>query len=276
MPSAGKKTGGFAFLAVPYERTTTFEKGASGGPELILRDWERLRRTGEVPEPSRVLRLPERSLSGPRSLLRGVREATARLSGEGLLPVLLGGEHTCTIGAVDGLKGRHHDLGVIQLDAHADLRPSYGGSRYNHACVMRRLSQDRGVPLLPLGIRAYSRQEAAYMKSEGITGLPGRLLDRWPELLPPLLARMPARVYLTIDMDFFDPSVVPGVGTPEPGGGQWYETLDMLDGIIEGRQVVGFDVVELCPPREERFSIRAASRLIGHLLERLLSRPRRD
>lgn len=276
MPSAGRKGAGFAFLSAPYERTTTFEKGASGGPELILRDWERLRRAGEVPGPSRVLRLSGRSLSGPRTLLRRARETTALLCDEGLLPVLLGGEHTCTIGAVDGLKGRCHDLGVIQLDAHADLRQSYEGSRYSHACVMRRLSQDRGIPLLPLGIRAYSRREAAYMKDVGITGLPGRLLDRWPELLPPLLEKMPARVYLTIDMDFFDPSVVPGVGTPEPGGGRWYETLDMLEAVLEGRQVVGFDVVELCPRREGRFSIRAASRLIGHLLERLLLQRRRD
>jgi agmatinase len=261
---------GFGLLIVPYERTTTYMKGAALGPPALLRDWQILVKAGEAPAPEAVLHAPPGVLSDVGAMKAWVRTATGRLAGENLLPVLFGGEHTSILGAVSALADPRGGPGVLYLDAHADLRRSYQGSPFNHACVMRRLAADEGLPLLPLGIRAFSREEAAFMKERGIPSLAGRQLHRWRELLPPLLDGLPERIYLSLDMDYFDPSVVPGVGTPEPGGGEWYQTLDMLDCILKRRKVIGFDVVELCPPREKEASVRAAARVAGHVLTRCL------
>jgi len=262
---------GFGLLIVPYERTTTYMEGAAQGPPALLRDWQTLVKAGEAPAPEAVLHPPPDVLSGVGAMKAWVRTATRDLAGENLLPVLFGGEHTSILGAVSALADSRGGPGVLYLDAHADLRQSYQGSRYNHACVMRRLAADEGLPLLPLGIRAFSREEAVFMRERGIPSLTGRRLHRWRELLPPLLGGLPERIYLSLDMDYFDPSVVPGVGTPEPGGGEWYQTLDMLDCILERKKVVGFDVVELCPPREKGVSVRAAARITGHILARRLN-----
>lgn len=199
-------------------------------------------------------------------MISAVSKATADLNRRRALPVILGGEHTCTIGAVAALRDLCGPLGVIQLDAHADLRGTYEGSKYSHACVMRRVSEDLGVPVLPVGVRAYSRREGEYMRERAAGFIPGRRLGEWPVRMPPLLKKLPERTYLTIDMDYFDPAVVPGVGTPEPGGGEWHQTLDMLDAVMERKEIVGFDIVELCPARESAVSVRAAVRLASHLL----------
>jgi agmatinase len=264
---------GFGFLVVPYERTTTYHRGAALGPESVLGDWRKLVKAGEVPPPSDVITLPPAVLGGPAAMVTAVAGAAGDMIARGLLPVLLGGEHTSTIGAVDALACGPEEVGIVQLDAHADLRRSYRGSRYNHACVMRRLHEDRGLPLLPIGIRALSRQEAVYIRKKSLGLLPGHRLEEWRQLLPPLLGRIPERIYLTVDMDFFDPAVVPGVGTPEPGGGEWYGTLDLLDAVLSEKEIIGFDIVELCPPREKKVSVRAAARLTEYLLERSLPPP---
>jgi agmatinase len=261
---------GFGFIVASYERTTTYHRGAALGPEAVMDDWRVFVEAGEAPPPSAVITLPAAALRGPAAMMTAVVGAAGELFAGGLLPVLLGGEHTSTLGAVAALAahaGRQEEMGVVQLDAHADLRRSYCGSRYNHACVMRRLHEDRGLPLLPVGIRALSRQEAAYIREKSLGFLPGHRLGEWKRLLPPLLRRLPRRIYLTVDMDFFDPSVVPGVGTPEPGGGEWYATLDLLDSLLSEKEIIGFDIVELCPPREKRVSVRAAARLAEYLLK---------
>jgi agmatinase len=267
MPSPGNRPEGFGFIVAPYERTTTHFQGAALGPEAVMDDWRRLVMAGETPSPSSVITLPSAALRGPAAMTAAVERAAGELIAAGLLPVLIGGEHTCTIGAVAAHAGGRKEMGVVQLDAHADLRGSYRGSPYNHACVMRRLHEDRGLSLLPIGIRALSRQEAAYIRKESLAHIPGHRLGEWKQFLPLLLKSFPRRIYLTVDMDFFDPSVVPGVGTPEPGGGEWYGTLDLIDNLLAEKEVVGFDIVELCPPREKKVSIRAAARLAAHILK---------
>ncbi len=243
---------GFAFLIAPYERTTSLFKGAALGPGAVLRDWRRLQRHENLPEPEIILRLPPSALAGVRSLLPALRRVTGTVLDRSLLPVLLGGEHTVTLGAVAEFAARRTKLGVIQLDAHADLRDRYQGSRYSHACTMRRVREDLQIPVLPVGIRALSRQEADYLRRRRPGALPGRRLGNWKKSLPRLLSRLPRFTYLTVDMDFFDPAVVPGVGTPEPGGAGWYQALDILSEIARHKTIVGLDVVELCPPREKK------------------------
>jgi agmatinase len=211
----------FAFIAVPYEKTTSFMQGAALGPEAFLQDWERLRSAGDVPLPGMTYRVGRKSLRSARSMFKETGKAVMAAVEGGLLPVTIGGEHTVTVGAVRGLAGGAGSFGVVQLDAHADLRERYEGSRHSHACVMRRIAGDMGLPVLPVGVRALSRGEALYMEKHSLRGLPGNLLGEWRKRLPPLLGDFPEKVYLTVDMDFFDPSVAPGVGTPEPGGAGW-------------------------------------------------------
>ena len=154
----------FAFIVVPYERTTSFLKGAGEGPGAFLRDWEYLVSQGEVPGPAAIARISGKACSSPPRMISAVEDAVAAAVNEDLFPVLLGGEHTAILGAVTALAGRGGGMGVVQLDAHADLRNSYQGSRYSHASVMRRIVDDLGLPLLPVGIRAFSRQEGEFMK----------------------------------------------------------------------------------------------------------------
>jgi agmatinase len=260
---------GYGLALAPYEKTTSYAAGAALGPEAVLRDLEKTV-AGDA-APRRVDRIDGRSLAGPRPMMRALAEVSSRQSAEGLLPVMVGGEHTCTLGFVLGLAPLYPSLGVIHLDAHADQRREYGGSRYSHASVMRRIAEDMALPVLSIGVRALSAAEARFIGERGVGLVPGSLLREWPRLLPPLLRRLPRAVYLTIDMDFFDPSVVPGVGTPEPGGADWFTAMDIIREILREKCLVGFDIVELCPPREKRRSVRAAVRTLLAVLERAVS-----
>ena len=222
----------------------------------------------------------EPSFAAIEAALRPIFEA-------GAVPLTFGGDGAVTLPQLRALKAVRGPLPVLHFDAHTDAYPppKSGPDRHTTATTFTRAAEEGLVRVersFHIGARGPSSVSDVldYGRGQGYRIIDDRemrargIANVLEEVRETLAGQGP--VYLCWDMDFFDPSVVPGVGTPEPGGGQWYETLDMLDGIIEGRQVVGFDVVELCPPREERFSIRAASRLIGHLLERFLSRPRRD
>lgn len=258
----------YGLLTVPYEKTTSFLPGAALGPGEVARDLERLRGEEGHPGPLRTLALPDRHRGGAGSMIRGLAAATQEVAAAGMLPVMLGGEHTCTLGPLTALRRRERHLGVVHLDAHADVRASYQGSKYSHACVMRRVAEDLRVPHASIGIRAYSAAEARYLERKGIGYIPGHRLRWWERLLTPLLRGLPRRIYLTIDMDFFDPAAVPGVGTPEPGGAGWYQGLAVLDAVLAEKTLVGVDIVELCPPRERTVSVRAASRLLLAVLGR--------
>ncbi len=258
----------WGLTVAPYERTTSYLEGAAAGPREVLKDLEMIAAGEGISEPSAVEHLCGNALSGPRPMIRALCAGTNAMRAQGLLPVMLGGEHTCTLGPLTALGGMPAPFGVVHLDAHADQRAAYGGSRYSHASVMRRAVEDLGLPVLSIGIRAFCRAERDSMRKNGVGLVPGHRLGEWPRLLPPLLAALPPAVYLSIDMDFFDPAVVPGVGTPEPGGAGWYTGLDIVDAVLDAKALAGFDVVELCPPRERRISVRAASRLLLYVLER--------
>jgi agmatinase len=158
---------------------------------------------------------------------------------------MIGGEHTISIGAVKAFKERYPDLSVLQLDAHADLRDTYQENKYSHACVMRRIGEI--CPFVGVGIRNVSREEHEFIR-QGKTDIffdrDLAEIDGWFEAV---LDRLGPNVYLTLDLDAFDPSIMPSVGTPEPGGLLWYESVDFLKELVNSKNVVGFDVVELCP-----------------------------
>ncbi|HEV8632290.1 MAG TPA: agmatinase [Thermoanaerobaculia bacterium] len=238
-------------LPVPFERTTSYGKGTAGGPEAILRAsrqvelWEEM--LGSEPWRLGIATLPP-FLPEARDMeaaLGELQEEARRHLAAGKFLVILGGEHSLTVAPVRAARGVHGHLGVVQFDAHADLRPEYEGTPWSHASVMRRLHED-GLPAVAVGIRALSAEEGELIAAGGPATIWGWELPSRERFLQ-LVDALPPKVYLTFDVDFFDPALMPATGTPVPGGGQWYPTLDCLRELFRRRTVVAMDVVELAP-----------------------------
>jgi len=252
-PTTALAQAAVVILPVPYEATVSYMGGTRFGPRRILeasRYVELYDHELETePHSVGVHTLPELMLSGagPETALGELREAFDALLPTDKFVIMLGGEHAISAPPIEA---HHHRLGarplsVLQLDAHGDLRPEYEGTPYSHACVMYRVH--RMVNLVPVGIRAISSEEHQLMRARKIPTIFGHELDpegRWMERV---LGALGPDVYLTIDVDYFDPSLVPSTGTPEPGGGTWYPTLRLLERVFRERNVVGADVVELAP-----------------------------
>ncbi|HEV8239437.1 MAG TPA: agmatinase [Thermoanaerobaculia bacterium] len=243
-------------LPVPFERTTSYGKGTALGPAAILAAsrqvelWEEMLRS----EPWRmgIATLPpfEPAAQDAEAALAELEAEARRHLEAGKFLVTLGGEHSLTIGPVRAARAVHgeigqSDIGVVQFDAHADLRPEYDGTPWSHASVMRRLHED-GIPALAVGIRALCDEEAALIADKGLPTIWGWELPARERFLAEI-ERLPEKVYLTFDVDFFDPSLMPATGTPVPGGGAWYPTLDCLRELFARKTVVAMDVVELAP-----------------------------
>ncbi|NNJ69893.1 MAG: agmatinase, partial [Kiritimatiellales bacterium] len=164
----------------------------------------------------------------------------------GRIPVMLGGEHTVTYSALKALKDAGEPFGVIQFDAHADLRESYEGDRFSHACAMHH-AVEMGIPLFQIGVRALSIPEVELRREKNIPCLDGYAIGRSgiPENLLP--EDFPEKVYVTFDVDALDPSIMPATGTPEPGGLDWFQTFECLEQIVQSKTVIGCDFVELAP-----------------------------
>lgn len=237
-----------AIIGVPYEATQSYRRGAARGPEAIrAASWSL---ETYSPELDRDLEahlavadlgdLPVEGLDPPE-MLEAVALAVASLDA-GTVPVLLGGDHTLTLGAVRALRARHPDLMVVQVDAHADLRDAYEGNRLSHACVMRRVWEvvgDRRI--VQVGIRSGTREEFAFAQAHCRWSLRALAL---PDTVKHELRQVP--VYLTLDLDVLDPAFAPGVGNPEPGGPSFQDLWEALRDL--GRlKVVGLDLVELAP-----------------------------
>jgi agmatinase len=240
-------------LPVPLETSVSYGGGTARGPEAILRasaqveTWDE--RLGREPRDCGIHTLPldalqDRSDDAASSWIRG---RVAKLLQDGKWVVMLGGEHSITPPAVAAAAECFPELEVVQLDAHADLRESYEGNPQSHACAMARSLEH--APVRGIGIRSYSPEEASRIR-EGILGyrmLPAHEMreEGWIERALKDIDGKP--VYLSVDVDYFDPAVVPSTGTPEPGGGAWYPTLDLLEALFRRARVVACDVVELAP-----------------------------
>jgi agmatinase len=270
------ETSRVAVLPVPFERTTSYGKGTSGGPAAIVRASQAMELYDEelCGEPYRqgIATLPPFL---PEAF--DMQEAMAELEAEarrhleaGKFLVTLGGEHSLTQAPVAAARAVHGEIGVVQFDAHADLRQEFEGTPFSHASVMKRVV-DLGVPTLAVGIRSLSAPEAAVVRERGLAVLWGHQLDRAAELFPPLLARLPKKIYLTFDIDYFDPSLVPATGTPEPGGGLWYPTLALLRTLFHEKEVVAMDCVELAPlghqPASDFLAAKLIYKCLGYLAE---------
>ena len=280
-------------LPVPYDATTTFRGGTRDGARAIidasmqmeLFDSELRREPAEVG----ICTMPELEphLAGPEHMVRRVELATAQLLEDGKLPIMLGGEHTLTAGAVAACAARYPDLAILYLDAHADVREPYLGAEWNHASALRLslryLKSERGQapPVAAVGIRSLASEEAAFIEEERLPVVWGEqvaaaradggasVTELWAETLR-LLGPTGRPLYISVDLDAFDPSVVAAVGTPEPGGLLWYEALALLRAACQRFRVVMADIVELAPsegPVAGAFTAaKLAYKLIGYAL----------
>jgi agmatinase len=259
--------GDVALFGVPFDGTTSFRPGARFGPDHI--------RTASIvlesysPDQDRDLAdirycdlgNLEVPMGPPEPMVERVAAATEALLAAGLVPLMLGGEHSISTGAVTAVQRRYPDLLLVQLDAHGDLRESYLGQHHNHACTMRRcLSVVGPRGLIQVGIRSGTRDEFVEMRAEDrvvepfTAGYAGGLRERGARETHPMAEKLAALIaargerpiYLTVDLDVFDPGVLPGTGTPEPGGIFWPDFRAILDAIPAGR-LVAADVVELSP-----------------------------
>ena len=273
-----------AVLPVPYERTTSWGRGAEEGPNALLQASRYVElyddELGLEPYRIGIETLPpvdvETSEEAARRRIAAAAES-ALLQGRFLAAI--GGEHTVTPALLRGVvRAVDSELAVVQFDAHSDLRETYSGARWNHACAMSRVL-DLGVSTLAVGIRSLSRPEAERIEADGLPVIWASQLHSLAQadlvsLFSGLLASLPNTVYLTFDLDFFDPSLLPATGTPEPGGGTWQQALTLLRLLFEQKHVIGMDVVELAPipgnPASDFTAARLLYKCIGYRYRRQL------
>lgn len=239
----------FHVIPIPYEATVSYVGGTNRGPAAILHASQQLELFDGISIPAELGIHTQEYFSctcSAEEMLDRIGENISEVLKNEKIPVVLGGEHTITAGALLGVTGRYKNFGLVQFDAHADLRNTYDNNRYSHACVMRR-ALDMGIPLYQIGVRSLSFAEEQLRRKENIGRLDAAHIAAAgiPENILP--AAFPEDIYLTIDVDVFDPGIMPATGTPEPGGLSWYQVMQALTSVIQGRRVIGFDVVELAP-----------------------------
>ena len=268
----------FVVIPVPYDGSTSFRGGARYGPAAIIDASRHLEdydiELGRDPSEAGIYTLPELvpNVSGPKRVIEQVCHETARVVADGKIPALLGGEHTITVGGVRACAERYADLSVLYLDAHADLRDSFMGSRWGHASAARRVSEI--CPLVAVGVRSISAEELEF--AQDARNAERVALHFWQQ--PPdadalagapidaIMAQLSPNVYISIDLDALDPSIMSAVGTPEPGGMGWWDAIGLLRAVSQRRRIVGFDIVELSPEEGPVACSSTAARLAYKLM----------
>lgn len=242
----------FVVLPAPYDHTTTFQPGTRKGPKAVIDASAYIELYDEElhMEPSEAgihtLDLLDVTVNPEETLYRIQTVITDILKAE-KIPVTIGGEHSITLGIVNALRDKYSNLSVLQLDAHTDLRTEYQGTGLSHACVMRRISE-LNLNIVQAGIRSMSKEEAEYIqKANNIFTYYAADIIGKDEWMDEALSHLSGNVYITIDVDVFDPAYVPATGTPEPGGLDWYKVIRFLKQVSSRSKIVGFDAVELCP-----------------------------
>lgn len=255
-------------VTVPYDGTSTWGKGADKGPELFLDASENMElydiETDTEPYLQGVYMAGEVSeKSSPEKMVEAVYQKTKELVRDReKLFTLIGGEHSVSIGSIRAVGEEYHNLTVLQLDAHTDLRPEYHGSKNNHACAVFEANQKH--KLVQVGIRSMDAEEKQYLPHKRVFFAHEIAKnDNW---IKDVLDKVSGNVYITIDLDAFDPSIAPSTGTPEPGGLQWYPTLKLLKKVFKKCNVVAFDIVELMDSSQAKPTAFLAAKLYYKML----------
>jgi agmatinase len=258
---------GIIIVPVPYDETSTWMKGADKGPDAILEASVNLEFYDVETESEAHLEgiytvKPILQKETPEELVEAVYSRISSLLEDKKFPVIIGGNHTVSIGSVKAFSEFYDDLSVLQLDAHADLRQEYEGSALNHACAMARAREF--APVVQVGIRSMSAVELPFAEKDRIFYSHELYYDK--SLYGKAIDKLTENVYITIDLDVFDPSIMPSTGTPEPGGPAYIELVHFLRDVIRTKNVVGFDVVELCPSEADKSPDFVAAKIIYQLL----------
>lgn len=258
---------GIIIVPVPYDETSTWMKGADKGPDAILDasvnlEFYDLETATEAHLKGIHTILPVLEKETPEKLVTAVHDKVFSLLTEKKFPVVIGGNHTVSIGAIKAFSEYFNNISVLQLDAHADLRQTYEGSEFNHACAMARAREY--APIVQVGIRSMSVEELPYAEKDRMFCSHELFYDK--NLYKIALDKLCENVYITIDLDVFDPSIMPSTGTPEPGGPEYFELMHFMRDVIKSRNVVGFDVVELCPSSSNKAPDFMAAKIIYQLL----------
>lgn len=276
--AADYETARVVILPIPYEATTTYRRGCEHGPAAILdasqqveyydddhdREWWPV---GIYTHDAIADTRNDQPVSS-QAMLTVVQNTVARLIADGKFVISLGGEHSITTGIVAAYRQANsgEPFTVVQIDAHGDLRHEYEGSIHNHACVMRRIV-DMGLPTVQIGIRSICKEEADLIRERQLTVIRAREIALQPDWMKRALTGIQTpKVFLTIDLDGIDPTLIPGVGTPEPGGLNWFSLLTFLEQIFQDHEVIGCDVMELAPVNDSVVSEFTAAKLVYKLV----------
>ena len=268
----------FVVVPFPIDLTTTYVSGTRNGPRALVEASGHMELFDEENkiEPYRAgifvsTEIPVLT-TGPLAMLKELEKRIKAVTRAGKFPVIVGGEHSGTCGAVSALKKKYGDLTVLQFDAHADLRDSYLGTPWNHACVGRRIV-DSGAKLVQVGVRSISEEEDRFLRrAENVkTYYASEVRESLADVTRGVVSSLSGNVYISIDLDVFDPGIMPAVGTPEPGGLDWFEVIDILRDVMRADcNIVGFDIMELSPipgiVAPEFLAAKLCYRLMGWIL----------
>lgn len=272
----------FVVVPVPYDLTSTYQSGSRRGPGAILEASANMELYDEELRKEtfrsciHTLAPLEADARGPAAMVDSVRQTVSKIARDGKIPVMLGGEHSISFGAVQAMKELYPEITVLQLDAHADLREAYQGTPYSHASVARRIC---GIaPLVQAGIRSLSVEEARFMSSDACsvrTYSADFILDggKW---LEKIFSDLSGDLYLTVDLDVLDPAFMPSTGTPEPGGISWRDLLCLIREAAKRCRIRGFDVVELAPIPGMVAPDFLAAKLVYRIMGYLTTKPARN
>ena len=254
-------------IPVTYDGTSTWRKGADKGPTAIIEASSNME-LYDIETDSEVYKkgiFTEEIIAGEiptAEMIETVTETVKYHLERSKFTVVIGGEHSVSIGSIKAHRRQYANLTVLQLDAHADLREEYNGSKYNHACIMARVKEL--CPIVQVGIRSmdYSEKDSIDLSKTFFA----RDIHNNVDWIKKVISGLSGNVYITIDLDVFDPSIMPSTSTPEPGGLLWYDVLALLKAVSERKNIVGFDVVELCPDSRNKAPDFLAAKLIYKLL----------
>jgi agmatinase len=250
-PECSLREAKFVVVPVPYDLTSTYQSGSRRGPIAIIEASTNMELYDEELKKETYLAgihtTPPVAIDarGPKNMINAVRKKITRIVALDKIPVMLGGEHSITLGAVQAVLEKYPKLTVLQFDAHADLRESYQGSPYNHACVARRITDL--CPLVQVGIRSMSKEEGDFLTNSKVKSYSADFVFENKNWAESICMDLRGDVFVTIDLDVFDPSIMSATGTPEPGGLYWRDVLRLLKMVSSNCNIHGFDVVELAP-----------------------------
>jgi len=267
IPAVGLDDAGIVVLPLCYENAPSYGTGSKEGPLHILNastqlesiDEETLTNWGEAGIHTLPPLVPS---NDPKKAVNEMKRAAAAVLAKNKFLLSLGGDHAIAIGPIMAAAEIHQDVGVLQIDAHLDLRNSWNGSKYNHACVMRRVADDIKIPFVQVGIRSFSQGEAGYVKREKLKPFYAHNIDPLDDSwIDKAVNSLPEKVYMTIDLDGLDPSVIPGTGTPEPGGLSYRQVVKLIKKVGGKRKLIAADINELAKIEGSQVSEYTAAKL---------------